>query len=55
MIKQRMAFVQFGERLEQSLAHVGQDCGRSLAPTHYLRFIEIDGNDFGEGAAEVDE
>jgi hypothetical protein len=31
------------------------DGGSSLAPTSYLRFLEINGYDFGEGAAEVDE
>jgi hypothetical protein len=53
--KQAMVFVQSDERLQQPVAHVGAHRRGSLASTHQMRGIQIDGDDFGEGAAEVDE
>jgi hypothetical protein len=47
--------VQDAQRLKQSLADVRVDRGGSLAPGDYPRLMEVNGNDFGEGAAEVDE
>jgi hypothetical protein len=47
--------VQYGQGLEQSLTDVGQHRARNLAPTHYLRCIKVNRDDFGEGTAEVDE
>ena len=47
--------MQFAERLQQAFANVGKHRRRRLAPAHQPGGVEIDGGDFGKGAAEIDE
>jgi len=55
MIKQRMALVERSQRVQQPFAHVGEHGRRRLTSPDDARIGQIDGNDFSEGAAEVDE
>ena len=49
-----MALVQRSQRLQQPFAHVGEHGRRRLASADDLGIGQIDGNDFSEGAAEID-
>jgi hypothetical protein len=50
-----MPLVQCRERLQQAFADIGRDRGRRLASTDELSRVEINGDELGERAAEIDE
>jgi hypothetical protein len=47
--------MQVAKRLQQTFAHVGKHRGGRLAPAHQPGVVEIDGGDFCESAAEINE
>jgi hypothetical protein len=50
-----MLIVKSGQGLNEAVAHIGVDRGRSLASADHLGGAEIHRHDFSVGAAEIDE
>src|SRR5688572_4111997 len=54
-VEDRIALMQTSESFEQTVAHVGADSRRRLAPADQLRRIKVDRNEFSEGAAKINQ